>query len=67
MSKQGTLKSNTTHVVLNDDREPGKYVVWSEHKSEKGAVSRCTTLGRNGKQGHTVVVPVADLAKWTLA
>ena len=67
MSKQANVKESTTHVVLNDNREPWKYVVWSEHKSEAAAVKICTAMGKNGAQGHTVVVPVAELDKWSLA
>lgn len=61
------LKKNTTHVVLRDEQTPGKYSVWSEHKSEKSATETCRAIGKNGGQGHTVVVPVSEMHKWELA
>lgn len=62
-----TVKKGTTHVVLRDERTPGKYSVWSEHRSEKAANETCRQIGNNGGQGHTVVVPVAELNKWKMA
>ena len=62
-----TLKKNTTHVVLRDEKKPGFYSVWSEHKSEKAANSTCRAIGNNGGQGRTVVVPVEELRKWNLS
>lgn len=67
MDTQVTLKKSTQYVVLNDERTPGTYSVWSEHKTESGALDRCRAMGKNGTQGHTVVVPVAELSEWKLA
>jgi hypothetical protein len=64
MSKQA-VKTGTTYVVLRDDRTPGEYAIWSEHKSEAAALKTCAAIGKNGSQGHTVVVPVAELDKWS--
>jgi hypothetical protein len=61
------LKSNTTHVILNDGAKAGTYEIWSQHRSEDAANKLCRTLGKNGKQGHTVVVPVARIANYKTA
>ena len=59
-----TLKKSTTHVVLRDEQTPGKYYVWTEHKSEKAAADTCRAIGSNGGQGHTIAIPVADMHKY---
>lgn len=59
-----SLKKLTTHVVLRDERTLGKYCVWTEHKSEKAAADICRAIGKNGGQGHTLVVAVIDLKKY---
>lgn len=61
------LKKNTTHVVLRDKETSREYSVWSEHKSEKAALDTCRAIGKNGGQGHTVVVPVGEMYKWKIA
>lgn len=61
------LKASTTHVVLTDDQHPGEYSVWSEHASYPRAATICRAMGRNGAQGHTVVVARGELASYCIA
>ena len=61
------IKANATHVILNDGKKAGTYEVWSEHRTESAAIKVCRALGRNGKQGHTVVVPVEKIPDYKMA
>ena len=61
------MKINTSHVILNDGKTPGVYSVWSEHRTEAAAIKLCQTLGKNGKQGHTIVVPVSKITDYKTA
>jgi hypothetical protein len=61
------IKSNTTHVILNDGAKAGTYEIWSQHQSEESANRLCRALGKNGKQGHTVVVPIAKISNYKMA
>ena len=56
------LKASTTHCVIRARVEGGKYIVWSQHKDERLATAACAAIGKNGWDGHTLVVPVAALA-----
>ena len=58
------LKKSTTHVVLRDEHTPGKYSVWTEHRSEKAAQVICRAIGKNAGQGHTVVVAAININKY---
>lgn len=64
-----TIKPAMTHVILRDEPASvrGAYAIWSQHRSEAAANKLCTAMGKNAAQGHTVVVPVSDLARYTLS
>jgi len=58
-----TLKANTTHCVIRA-RIEGKYTVWTAHKNVRLAAATCAAIGKNGGEGHTMVVAVADLVNY---
>lgn len=51
-------------LVIRDGRTPDKFAIWSKHKTEASALNRCRELGRNGAEGRTKVINVADRAAW---
>jgi hypothetical protein len=53
-------------LVIRDGRTPDKFAVWSKHKTEASAIKRCRELGRNGAEGHTLVINIADRAKYSV-
>ena len=58
------LRSNTTHVVINQRFICSPYVVRTEHQSDTAATKMCRTHGRNRAEGHTVAIAVAKLTDY---
>ena len=51
-------------LIIRDGRTPDKFTIWSKHKTEESATKLCRTLGRNGAEGRTKVINIADRATW---
>jgi hypothetical protein len=51
-------------LVIRDGRTPGNFRIWSRHKTEASANTRCRTLHRNRAEGRCLAIPAGDRKKW---
>lgn len=53
-------------LVITTGRTLDTYTVWAKKKTREAAVKLVATMGRNGAEGHTLVINIADRAKYSV-
>jgi hypothetical protein len=51
-------------LVITTGRSLNTYTVWAKKKTEAAAIKLVRDMGRNGAEGHTLVINIADRAKY---
>jgi hypothetical protein len=51
-------------LVITTGRSLNTYTVWAKKKTEAAAIKLVRDMGRNAMPGHTLVINIADRAKY---
>ena len=51
-------------LVITTGRSLNTYTVWAKHKTEAAAIKLVRDMFRNGAEGHTLIINIADRAKY---
>ena len=51
-------------LVITTGRSLNTYTVWAKHKTKAAAIKLVRDMFRNGAEGHTLVINIADRAKY---